>query len=297
MTATLSAPARSPLAAAATNERIAALLDEVANRLEEQGANQYRVQAWRAGATTLRGLDQGAGDILRDEGLEGLDRLPGIGAALARAIREIVETGRLTTLDRLRGAIEPQSLLATVPGVGATLAERIQETLGIHTLEELEQAAHDGRLATVPGFGPKRVAGIADALATRLRARRRQGATAVEQPPVGELLEVDREYRERAAAGTLAMIAPRRFNPEARRWLPVLHLTRGARHYTALFSNTALAHKVGRTGDWVVLYFDGRDAEHQATVVTATKGPLAGRRVVRGRERDCIAHYHLSSAA
>ena len=297
MTATLSAPVRALPGGGATNERIAALLDEVANRLEEQGANQYRVQAWRTGATTLRGLDQGAGDILREHGLEGLDRLPGIGAALARAIREIVETGRLTTLERLRGATEPLSLLATVPGVGAALAERIQETLGVHSLEELEQAASDGRLATVPGFGPKRVAGIADVLATRLRARRRQGAPAAEPPPVEELLEVDREYRERAEAGTLAMIAPRRFNPEGRRWLPVLHLTRDPRHYTALFSNTALAHKLGRTNDWVVLYFDGHDGEHQATVVTATKGPLAGRRIVRGRERDCIAHYHLSTAA
>jgi hypothetical protein len=61
---------------------------------------------------------------------------------------------------------------------------------------------------------------------------------------------------------------------------------------TALFSNTALAHELGRTHDWVVIYF-GRDGgpEHQRTVVTETRGPLEGRRVVRGREGECREHY------
>ena len=118
-----------------------------------------------------------------------------------------------------------------------------------------------------------------------------------EKPSVSELLDVDREYRERATAGTLPLITPRRFNPGHERWLPVLHCVRGDRHYTVLFSNTALAHRVGRTHDWAVIYYDGRDAEHRATVVTATKGPLEGRRVVRGRERECIAHYRVSTAA
>lgn len=283
------------------NAAIATQLEDVANLLEEQGANEYRVQAWRNGASTLRRLDEPARDIVRREGLEGLDRLPGIGSALARAISEIIETGGLTMLERLRGESEPTSLLATVPGVGEGLAERIQETLGIHSLEELEEAAHDGRLATVPGFGAKRVAGIMDALATRLRARRRARLPADrDEPPVSELLDVDREYRERAAAGKLPTIAPRRFNPEGERWLPVLHTTRGARHYTALFSNTPVAHRAGRTHDWVVIYYDGRGVEHQVTVVTATHGALAGRRVVRGREDESVAaarSEHSSNAA
>lgn len=284
-------------ATARDNEAIAAPLDEVASLLEEQGANQYRVQAWRNGAATIRDLDRPVRAILADEGLDGLDRLPGIGPALARAIRELIETGALATLERLRGETEPLSLLATVPGMGETLAERVHDALGITTLEELELAAHDGRLATVPGFGDKRIKGIADALATRLRARRRRATADGEQPPIAELLDVDREYRQRAAEGDLPKIAPRRFNPGGERWLPVLHATRGDRHYTALFSNTALAHRVGKTHDWVVLYYDGEHGERQVTVVTATKGPLAKRRVVRGRERDCIAHYHRSTAA
>ena len=280
-----------------SNARVGEVLDEVATLLEAQGANAFRVRAWRTGAETVRELERPAADILREEGLEGLDRLPGIGPVLARAIRQVVERGRFGMLDRLRGEMEPLSVLATVPGVGEVLADRVHASLGIESLEALEQAAHDGRLATVPGFGAKRIAGIADALATRLQARRRHAPAPAEPPPVPELLSVDREYRERAAAGTLPLITPRRFNPGAQRWLPVLHCTRGARHYTALYSNTALAHRVGKTHDWVVLFHDGRDAEHRATVVTATKGPLAGRRVVRGRERECIAHYRVSTAA
>jgi hypothetical protein len=111
-----------------------------------------------------------------------------------------------------------------------------------------------------------------------------------------ELLDVDREYRRLAGAGKLPTIAPRRFNPTRRSWLPILHTTRGPRHYTALFSNTALAHRLGRTHDWLVLYCDGGDGEHRYTVVTARKGPLDGRRVVRGLEADCLAYYGLAGA-
>lgn len=271
-----------------SNADIAARLDEVANLIEEQGANQYRVQAWRGGAATIRRLDRSVQNLLHDEGLDGLERLPGIGAALARAARELAETGRLATLERLRGEADPVALLASVPQVGPRLAERLHDELGVESLEQLEMAAHDGRLARVPGFGAKRIAGIQDALATRLRARRRSAAPDA-LPSASELLDVDREYRERAAAGDLPTIAPRRFNPSGQRWLPVLHTTRRERHYTVLFSNTATAHKLGRTRDWVVLYFDGRDGERQCTVVTETRGALEGRRVVRGREAECAA--------
>lgn len=277
-----------------SNAEIAAQLDDVANLLEDQGANQYRVQAWRGGAESLRHLATPAAELLCQEGLEGLDRLPGIGPALARAVRELVETGRLSTLERLTGESDPIALLASVPGIGHTFAVRIHDELGIDSLEDLEMAAHDGRLDAVPGFGTKRLAAVRDALVTRLRARRRPS---VEEtlPTVAEVLDVDREYRRRASAGELPRIAPRRFNPAGERWLPVLHTARGDRQYTALFSNTAAAHRFGRTRDWVVLYFDGGEGERQCTIVTAFKGPLAHRRVVRGRESECVAHYQLAS--
>jgi hypothetical protein len=112
---------------------------------------------------------------------------------------------------------------------------------------------------------------------------------------VEELLDVDREYREQAGAGTLPRIAPRRFNSSRTAWLPVLHTRRGRRAYTALFSNTARAHRAGKTGDWVVLYEDEGGGERLYTVITATRSSLAGWRIVAGREAECERYYAAGS--
>lgn len=291
------------------NLKVARRFDEVASLLEEQAANPFRVRAYRRAAETLRRLERPVDEIFGKEGLAGLEAIPGIGESLARAIRDIVKTGRLPMLARLRGASDPEELLRTVPGIGRATADRLHHELGIGTLEDLEQAAHDGRLALLAGFGPKRVAAIIDTLDSRLgRVRRGSrpprggaapagsggdggGATESGAPPVGELLDVDREYREHADAGDLKRIAPRRFNPEGEAWLPILHAARGKRHYTALFSNTARAHELGKTGDWVVLYYDGPGGERQCTVITSDRGLLKGKRIVRGREEECALWY------
>lgn len=277
------------------NLHVADQLDEVALLLEEQKANPFRVRAYRNAADTIRELHRGVDDVLDAEGLAGLDRLPGIGAALARVIDQIVTTGRFPMLERLRGRSDPVSRLASVPGIGITLARRLHEEHDIETLEQLEEAAHDGTLARVVGFGDKRVAAVRDVLAARL-GRRSRGVGGgmperAAEPSVAELLEVDREYREQSDAGTLPLIAPRRFNPAHEKWLPVMHLSRADRHYTVLYSNTARAHELGKTHDWVVIYFEEHGVEAQRTVVTAGTGSLQGRRVVRGREAECERYY------
>jgi putative hydrolase len=102
----------------------------------------------------------------------------------------------------------------------------------------------------------------------------------------------DREYRAKAAADKLKKIAPKRFNPNGAAWLPILHSDRGRWHFTALFSNTARAHELDKVRDWVVLYFHSDSGgEAQRTIVTETRGVLAGQRVVRGRERECLPVY------
>lgn len=117
------------------------------------------------------------------------------------------------------------------------------------------------------------------------------------QPAVSLLLDIDREYREKGRAGLLTRIAPRRFNPEGKAWLPVLNTRFGPWHFTALFSNTQRAHELHRTYDWVViLYTDAEGEEGEATVVTERRGSLTGKRVVRGREPEC-ARYYRSEAA
>jgi hypothetical protein len=144
----------------------------------------------------------------------------------------------------------------------------------------------------LPGIGPRRAAMLRAALASMLARTRPARQSPRTEPDVAVLLDVDREYREKAERGSLSLIAPRRFNPGGQAWLPVLHTERGPWHFTALFSNTARAHDLGRTRDWVVMYFHtDSEAEGQRTIVTETHGPLVARRVVRGREAECRACY------
>jgi hypothetical protein len=285
-----------------TNRLIAESLDRVADLLEEKGApgDVHRVRSWRLGAQAVREHPEEMADVFRWRGRAGLEALPHVGTHLSAVIIELLRTGRSAALDRLRGETSPADRFARLPGIGPELGARIHQELGIETLEELEQAAHDGSLATVSGFGERRVASIRDILATRL-SRRPHRAVAEEPsqpPPVALLLAIDRAYRKRAAAGELHKIAPRRFNPGGEAWLPVLREARDGWSFTALFSNTALAHRLGKTNDWVVVYSHqpGRD-ERRATIVTETLGALKGRRVVRGRERECAEHYRQRVAA
>lgn len=277
------------MATLAKNEMVAAHLREAADILATQRANPFRIRAYRQAAERIAALDVPVDDVLSRRGVEGLRALPGVGAGIAAAISELVRTGRWSQLERLRGTLDPEQLFRSMPGVGPSLARRIHEQLNIDSLEALETAAHDGRLAAVPGIGSRRHAMIRAELAALLGRRRGVNPS---EPAVGVLLDVDQEYRRRVTAGRLARIAPRRFNPAGTRWLPILHTERDEWRFTALFSNTAMAHQLGRTRDWVVIYShrDG-EAEGQRTVVTETTGPLAGRRVVRGREVECDGYY------
>jgi hypothetical protein len=296
-------------AAVRDNRLFADMLLEMAALLEAQGDNAFRVAAYRNAAHTIAAHPRSLREVFEREGLAGLDALPTIGPGIAAAIAEIVQTGRWSRLDRLRGTAGVEAVFHTIPGVGMALAHRLHDELGVDSLESLEVAAHEGQLERLPQIGPRRAAAIRASLTQmldRARALRRSRpapatdtaaasatmAGADERPPVDLLLDVDRAYRAGAEANALPTIAPRRFNPEGKSWLPVLHTRRGGWHFTALFSNTARAHELGRVRDWVVIYAeDGQHHEHQYTVVTPPAGPLAGRRVVRGREAECRAWY------
>jgi len=280
----------------AENQDVAQRLREGADLLEAQGANPFRVGAYRRAADTVASLDRDLRAIFDAQGVEGLDALPHVGPSIAAAIAEMLVTGGWSQLERLRGTIDAVRLFQTIPGVGPELAQRLHDGLGVDTMEALEAACHEGRLAGIPGVGPRRAAAIRDSLTAMLdrsRRRRRGPARAAgPEPGVSALLAIDRRYREEAAAARLPTIAPKRFNPEGKAWLPVLHATQDQWHYTALYSNTARAHELGRVFDWVVIYFHhDSQAELQRTVVTETHGALEGRRVVRGREDECREWY------
>ena len=281
------------------NDAIAARLERIAELLEAQDANPFRIASYRRAAQHLRGRARSVADLYRSGGIPALHEIEGVGDGLAATIAEIVDTGRSALLDRLESEAEPERLLMRLPGIGAKLAHRLHDELGCMTFEELEQAAHDGRLARVEGIGAKKAETIRAALAGMLGAARRRRAptrSLASRPSVETLLAVDAEYRSLAHQGALPTIAPRRFNPERRRWLPIHHCTRDGWQFTALFSNTKRAHELGRTNDWVVIYYHRDHDEDQCTVVTIPSGRWAGRRVVRGREDECRALFEPRTA-
>jgi hypothetical protein len=70
-----------------------------------------------------------------------------------------------------------------------------------------------------------------------------------------------------------------------------MHTEKGGWSFTVLFSNTALAHELSMTRDWVVVYYERGGIERQATVMTARKGAFQGKRIVRGREDESRKYY------
>jgi len=276
------------------NESVARRLDELAELLNSRDANPFRVRAYHAAAGTLRALDRPVGEVIACEGVDGLTQLPGIGQSLARSIETLTRTGELPLLRRLRGSGK-EPLLTTVAGIWEKTAARIHQQLRIESLEDLECAAYDGRLACLRGMGPKRIRAVRESLAGRFGRRpfppRPIAPPAADAPAVADLLSIDEEFRRKAHARRLLQVAPRRFNPAGNAWLPILHTHRGDSKYTALFSNTIRAHEFGGIGDWVVIYCQRRHGGGQWTVVTSRLGRLKGRRLVRGREAECETHY------
>ncbi|WP_439140406.1 DNA-binding protein [Roseicyclus sp.] len=284
-----------------TNSQIAERLARYGDLLAAEGGDRFRIRAYRAAVEEIMALDRPLSEVFEVGGIDALIALRGIGRGIAAAIVEMLTTGRWRQLEQRVQSLTPERLFATIPGIGPVLASRLVQSLGVDSLPDLEAVLRLGD-AEVQGIGARRRAAILAGLAQRLnrvpdgrgRARNAQEAPI---PPVDLLLSMDARYRAKAAAGALRLIAPRRFNPAGAAWLPIMHHHADGWEFTALFSNTAHAHELGRTRDWVVIYHrpDG-GAEGRATIVTETSGPLKGLRVIRGREDACTQHYAKTPA-
>ena len=281
------------------NHEIAEKLRDIAYLLEAQHANPFRSRAYQNAANTVDQLEHDVKKLVQENGINSLISLPTIGAGIAQSIYEYVAIGRMTRLEKLKGTSDPVALFQSIPTVGKELAKRIHDTLHVDSLEALENAAHKNQLSKVEGLGLKRKQAIEAWLSKYLGDHRRQLRAAkhsIEEPTINLLLKIDAEYRNKANASKLPFITPKRFNPNNKAWLPVLHSSRDHWHFTALYSNTERAHKLNRVYDWVVIYFyDDHHQEGQHTVVTETHGTLIGKRVVRGREADCIEFYETQN--
>jgi len=148
------------------NVDIASIFNQMADLLEIQDANPFRVRAYRNAARTISDLPRPVGDMLADN--EDPQDLPGIGKDLAEKIEEIVQTGRLAQLDELEQEIAPElSALMTVEGLGPKRVQALHAALGIRTMDDLQQAAEKGAIRELGGFGAKTEDKIREAVKAR----------------------------------------------------------------------------------------------------------------------------------
>ncbi|HWV06048.1 DNA polymerase/3'-5' exonuclease PolX [Ralstonia sp.] len=168
-----------PLAASyqyPANQAIAAIFNEIADLLEVEEANPFRVRAYRNAARMVEGMTEGV-DAMLARGAD-LTVLPGVGVDLAAKMREIVETGTCAMLTRVRTEVPSYVLqLLQLPGLGPKRARALQHELGITSLDELARAAAAHRIRELHGFGPRSEERLIEALNARLARDRRYGLT------------------------------------------------------------------------------------------------------------------------
>lgn len=138
-----------------TNNRIAALFDEIADILEFQGANPFRVRAYRNAARTVRDYPESLAAVALDAS-RSLTDIPGIGKDLADKISVLVRTGELPMLSELRNEV-PETVLhiMRIPGIGPKKAAAMHKELGIKTLDDLKACCEAGKVRELKGFGAK----------------------------------------------------------------------------------------------------------------------------------------------
>ncbi|QDU07894.1 DNA polymerase/3'-5' exonuclease PolX [Gimesia aquarii] len=137
------------------NSEIARQFEELADLLEIQGANPFRLRAYRNAARTISGLPESIEDIAKNTPKE-LQSLPGIGKDLAEKIETIVESGTLPQLETLKEEIPADVVrMLNIPGIGPKKVAFLFSELSIHSLDDLKAAAEQGVIAEQKGFGKK----------------------------------------------------------------------------------------------------------------------------------------------
>lgn len=148
-------------------DEIARVLENIARLLELKGENPFKIRAYANAARALETLGDDLPKMIAENRLREVE---GIGKAIAEKISTLVETGRLEYYEDLRDAFPPEiSSLFELQGLGAKKIKALYETLGISSMTKLERACKDGRIALLPGFGPKSAENILKAIAQHRR--------------------------------------------------------------------------------------------------------------------------------
>ena len=154
------------------NLAIAAIFDEIGDRLAIQGANVFRIRAYKNASRTLQELGEDVGEMIARG--DDLTELAGIGADLAGKISEIAATGKCALLERLRREMPPAiTELLKVPGLGPKRARALWHDLDVRTPEQVLRAARDGRIRSLPGFGETMERNIESAVSAHLSKEHR----------------------------------------------------------------------------------------------------------------------------
>jgi DNA polymerase (family X) len=159
------------------NLAVAAIFDEIADRLAIQGENAFRIRAYENAARVVQGMGP---DLKQMVGRgENLTEVPGIGSELANKIREIVETGQCAMLEKLRREMPPAiTELLKVPGLGPKRVALLWRELDLRTPEEVLRATRAGRIRQLPRFGEKMERHIEAAVTSQLAPQARSGTDA-----------------------------------------------------------------------------------------------------------------------
>jgi DNA polymerase (family 10) len=185
------------------NADIAAIFEEIADLLEIQGENPFRIRAYRNAARQMESMGVPAADMVAKS--EDLTELPGIGDDLAAKIREIVETGKCRALEKLHQQLPPTlTELLKIPGLGPKRVKTLYQQLKVNTFEQLKRAARDGKIHELPGFGDKTEAAIRDALAAHAETapRFKLAVAAQYAEPLVAYLKKSRNVKQVEIAGS-----------------------------------------------------------------------------------------------
>jgi DNA polymerase (family 10) len=186
-----------------SNAEIADKFDELADLLDIEGANPFRVRAYRSAARTIRRHPRRFMDLVAEQA--DLAELPDIGESLAQKIVTIVETGKLPALDEARRRTPTVlSTLMKMRGIGPKRVRRLHDELKIRSMADVERAAKQGRIRALDGFGEKTealiLAQLADASATGQRRGRLEARETAE--PLKQYLERIDGVKRVAVAGS-----------------------------------------------------------------------------------------------
>ncbi len=183
------------------NSDITAILGKVADLLEIQGANTFRVRAYRDAVRAIEGLPRSVAEMV-DDGKD-LSELSGVGQSIAEKIDEIARTGRLKQLDELEEQLpEELSELLTLPGLGPKRVNVLHNELGIRGRNDLAAAAEEGNIRQVEGLGPKTEKKILEEL-----QKRRDGEQRLRRTDVEEIAETLLDHLRQAEGVKKAIIA------------------------------------------------------------------------------------------